>query len=125
MGKPTGFIEYLRELPVDRSPVERVRDWNEFHHHMDEKRLRQQGGRSTVRTVKEIAVIGAGPAGVAAHGQLNKAGHSVTVLERADRPGGLLPSGIPNMNLDKRDVVARRMAPMEKEGIKFVCNGTV
>src|SRR6187397_3035488 len=45
MGKPTGFIEYLRELPVDRSPVERVRDWNEFHHHMDEKRLRQQGAR--------------------------------------------------------------------------------
>ena len=45
MGKPTGFIEYLRELPVDRTPVERVRDWNEFHHHMDEKRLRQQGAR--------------------------------------------------------------------------------
>jgi glutamate synthase (NADPH) small chain len=37
MGKPTGFIEYLRELPVDRTPAERVRDWNEFHHHMDEK----------------------------------------------------------------------------------------
>jgi glutamate synthase (NADPH/NADH) small chain len=45
MGKPTGFIEYLRELPVDRSPAERVRDWNEFHHHMDEKHLRQQGAR--------------------------------------------------------------------------------
>src|SRR5262249_54783026 len=45
MGKPTGFIEYLRELPVDRSPLERVRDWNEFHHHMDDKRLRQQGAR--------------------------------------------------------------------------------
>ena len=45
MGKPTGFIEYLRELPVDRTPAERVRDWNEFHHHMDEKRLRQQGAR--------------------------------------------------------------------------------
>ena len=45
MGKPTGFIEYLRELPVDRPPAERVRDWNEFHHHMDEKRLRQQGAR--------------------------------------------------------------------------------
>ena len=45
MGKPTGFIEYLRELPVDRAPLERVRDWNEFHHHMDEKRLRQQGAR--------------------------------------------------------------------------------
>ena len=45
MGKPTGFIEYLRELPVDRTPIERVRDWNEFHHHMDEKRLRNQGAR--------------------------------------------------------------------------------
>src|SRR5918996_998488 len=39
MGKPTGFIEYLRELPVDRTPIERVRDWSEFHHHMDEERL--------------------------------------------------------------------------------------
>ncbi|HSS26864.1 MAG TPA: hypothetical protein VLL50_02855 [Usitatibacter sp.] len=45
MGKPTGFIEYLRELPVDRTPVERVRDWKEFHHHMDEKRLRNQAAR--------------------------------------------------------------------------------
>jgi glutamate synthase (NADPH/NADH) small chain len=45
MGKPTGFIEYLRELPVDRTPTERVRDWNEFHHHMEEKHLRQQGAR--------------------------------------------------------------------------------
>ncbi len=45
MGKPTGFIEYLRELPVDRTPVERVKDWNEFHHHMEEKHLRQQGAR--------------------------------------------------------------------------------
>ena len=43
MGKPTGFIEYLRELPVDRTPTERVRDWSEFHHHMEEKHLRQQG----------------------------------------------------------------------------------
>ena len=45
MGKPTGFIEYLRELPVDRPPNERVRDWNEFHHHMEEKRLRNQAAR--------------------------------------------------------------------------------
>jgi glutamate synthase (NADPH) small chain len=226
MGKPTGFIEYLRELPVDRSPAERVRDWNEFHHHMDEKRLRQQGARCmdcgvpfchtgklisgmasgcpvnnlipewndlvfrglwrealdrlhrtnnfpeftgrvcpapcegscvlgineppvtiknienaivdkgfeegwiiaeppTTRTGKKVAVIGSGPAGLAAAAQLNKAGHLVTVLERADRPGGLLTYGIPNMKLDKREVVARRISLLEKEGIKFVCNATV
>jgi len=226
MGKPTGFIEYLRELPVDRSPAERVRDWNEFHHHMDEKRLRQQGARCmdcgvpfchtgklisgmasgcpvnnlipewndlvyrglwrealerlhrtnnfpeftgrvcpapcegscvlginappvtiknienaivdkgwdegwivpeppVTRTGRKVAVIGSGPAGLAAAAQLNKAGHTVTVLERADLPGGLLTYGIPNMKLDKRDVVARRITLMEKEGIKFVCNANV
>jgi glutamate synthase (NADPH/NADH) small chain len=226
MGKPTGFIEYLRELPVDRSPAERVRDWNEFHHHMDEKHLRQQGARCmdcgvpfchtgklisgmasgcpvnnlipewndlvyrglwrealdrlhrtnnfpeftgrvcpapcegscvlgineppvtiknienaivdkgfeegwivaeppSTRTGKKVAVIGSGPAGLAAAAQLNKAGHSVTVLERADRPGGLLTYGIPNMKLDKREVVARRISLLEKEGIKVLCNATV
>ncbi len=45
MGKPTGFIEYLRELPVDRTPQERVKDWKEFHHHMEDKRLRNQAAR--------------------------------------------------------------------------------
>src|SRR5947209_15014313 len=45
MGKPTGFIEYLRELPVDRPAQERIRDWKEFHHHMEEKKLRTQGAR--------------------------------------------------------------------------------
>jgi len=77
------------------------------------------------RTGKKVAVIGSGPAGLAAAAQLNKAGHSVTVLERADRPGGLLTYGIPNMKLDKREVVARRISLLEKEGIKFLCNATV
>jgi glutamate synthase (NADPH/NADH) small chain len=77
------------------------------------------------RTGKKVAVIGSGPAGLAAAAQLNKAGHSVTVLERADRAGGLLTYGIPNMKLDKREVVARRIQLLEKEGIKFLCNATV
>ena len=71
-----------------------------------------------VRTGKKIAVIGSGPAGLAAADQLNKAGHAVTVYERADRLGGLLMYGIPNMKLDKR-VVKRRTDFMAAEGINF------
>jgi glutamate synthase (NADPH/NADH) small chain len=226
MGKPTGFIEYLRELPVDRTPRERVRDWAEFHYHMDEKRLRQQGARCmdcgvpfcqtgtlingavagcpinnlipewndlvyrglwrealvrlhqtnnfpeftgrvcpapcegscvlginappvtiknienaiadrgweegwivpqppATRTGKKVAIIGSGPAGLAAAAQLNRAGHSVTVLERDDRPGGQLMYGIPNPKLDKREVVMRRLQLMEQDGVKFICNAHV
>jgi glutamate synthase (NADPH/NADH) small chain len=226
MGKPTGFIEYLRELPVDRTAQERLHDWKEFHHHMEEKKLRQQGARCMdcgvpfchtgklisgmasgcpinnlipewndliyrglwhealnrlhktnnfpeftgrvcpapcegscvlgindppvtikniecaitdrgweegwinpetpkARTGKKVAVIGSGPAGLSAAAQLNCAGHLVTVYERADRPGGLLMYGIPNMKLDKQEVVLRRIKLMEQEGITFVCNADV
>ncbi|TLD21457.1 hypothetical protein PspLS_09052 [Pyricularia sp. CBS 133598] len=71
-----------------------------------------------VRTGKTIAVIGSGPAGLAAADQLNKAGHLVTVYERSDRLGGLLMYGIPNMKLDKR-IVKRRTDFMASEGIQF------
>jgi glutamate synthase (NADPH/NADH) small chain len=77
------------------------------------------------RTGKKVAVVGSGPAGLAAAQQLNRAGHTVTVLERADRPGGLLMYGIPNMKLDKQDVVMRRIKLLEQEGIKFICNTNV
>jgi glutamate synthase (NADPH/NADH) small chain len=226
MGKPTGFIEYLRELPLDRVALERIRDWNEFHLHMEEGKLRQQGARCMdcgipfchtgtllsgmasgcpihnlipewndliyrglwkealerlhktnnfpdftgrvcpapcegscvlginappvtikniecaiidkgweegwvvptppkVRTGKKVAVVGSGPAGLCAAAQLNKAGHLVTVFERADRPGGLLTYGIPNMKLDKEQVVFRRIRQMEAEGITFLNNTEV
>src|SRR6266853_689259 len=203
MGKPTGFIEYLRELPLDRSATDRIRDWNEFHFHMEENKLQDQAARCmdcgipfchtgtllngmasgcpinnlipewndliyrglwrealerlhktnnfpeftgrvcpapcegscvlgiseppvTIknieaaiidkgfhegwvtaeqplkRTGKKIAIVGSGPAGLAAADQLNRAGHWVNVYERADRIGGLLRYGIPAFKLEKK-----------------------
>ena len=74
-----------------------------------------------VRSGKRIAVVGSGPSGLAAADCLNKRGHSVTVFEREDRPGGLLMYGIPNMKLDK-SIVERRIRLMKKEGVAF-CTG--
>ena len=72
-----------------------------------------------VRTGKKVAVVGSGPAGLACATQLNRAGHQVTVFERADRIGGLLMYGIPNMKLDK-SVVQRRVDLLAAEGVRFV-----
>ncbi|MDP6443431.1 MAG: glutamate synthase small subunit [Pirellulaceae bacterium] len=77
-----------------------------------------------IRTGKKIAIVGSGPAGLAAAAQLNSVGHSVTVYERADRIGGLLMYGIPNMKLGK-DVVQRRLDLLATEGVKFVINANV
>ena len=70
------------------------------------------------RTGKTVAVVGSGPAGLAAASQLNRAGHTVTVFERADRIGGLLRYGIPDFKLEKT-VLDRRLALMEEEGVLF------
>ena len=225
MGKPTGFMEYERELPKDRSPLERMKDWREFHEHFSQAKLQDQGARCmdcgipfchtgqlisgmasgcpinnlipewndliyrglwqealhrlhktnnfpeftgrvcpapcegscvlglnelpvTIkniecaiidngfaqgwvnpqspenRTGKKVAIIGSGPSGLACAAQLNYAGHWVTVYERADRIGGLLMYGIPNMKLDKT-IVQRRVDLMSAEGVKFVTNAAV
>ncbi len=73
------------------------------------------------RTDRRVAVVGSGPAGLAAADLLNRLGHRVTVVERADRPGGLLMYGIPNMKLPK-EVVARRIGLMKAEGVEFRLN---
>ena len=218
MGKPTGFLELKRELPPDRSPLERIQDWGEFHEEFPAKKLRDQGARCmdcgmpfchtgdviagmatgcpihnlipewndlvyrgrwkdaldrlhqtnnfpeftgrvcpapcegscvlgiidppvTIKTIevrdhrqglrrglgraraarssargKKVAVVGSGPAGLAAAAQLNRAGHLVTVFERADRIGGLLMYGIPNMKLDKSARASGASALMAAEG---------
>ncbi len=220
MGRPTGFIEYERKIAPDRTELERIKDWNEFHHHLKEEELRTQGARCMdcgipfchsgvlinnmasgcpinnlipewndlvyqgqwrealdrlhktnnfpeftgrvcpapcegactvglngipvaiksiehaiidkgfeegwvvaqppkIRTGKKVAVVGSGPSGLAAAAQLNKAGHTVTVYERADRVGGLLMYGIPNMKLEK-EVVDRRVNLLKEEGVTFI-----
>ena len=77
-----------------------------------------------VRTGKKIAIVGSGPAGMAAASQLNSAGHSITIFERDDEPGGLLRYGIPDFKLEKW-VVERRINLMVQEGIEIKCNANV
>jgi glutamate synthase (NADPH) small chain len=216
MGKPTGFLEFTRELPSKRKVEERLNDYNEFIQRYTDQKLNEQSGRcmncgvpfchngcplgniipefndavyrkewkeaydilsSTnnfpeftgricpapcesacvlginqpaitieeiekhiieiafdkgfvqpkkpiLRTGKKIAVVGSGPAGLAAAAQLNYAGHNVMVLERDDAPGGLLRYGIPDFKLEKW-VIDRRIKLMEEEGVVFRCNANV
>lgn len=216
MGKPTGFLEFTRQLPSKRKVEDRLKDYNEFVNRFEEEQLNQQSGRcmncgvpfchsgcplgnvipefndavyrkewkeaydiltSTnnfpeftgricpapcesacvlginqpaitieeiekhiieiafdkgfvqpkkpiVRTGKKVAVVGSGPAGLAAAAQLNYAGHYVMVFERDDAPGGLLRYGIPDFKLEKW-VIDRRVKIMEEEGVVFRCNANV
>jgi glutamate synthase (NADPH/NADH) small chain len=216
MGKPTGFMEFGRELPKKRDPKERINDYNELYIEFGEEKVQTQAARcmdcgvpfchsgcplgniipefndavyegnweeaaeilfSTnnfpeftgricpapceaacvlginkppvtieeieksiaevafakgyvkakmppVRTGKKVAVVGSGPAGLAAAAQLNSAGHWVTVFERADKIGGLLRYGIPDFKLEKW-VLDRRLEVMEEEGIEFRPNTNV
>ncbi|KAL5727008.1 alanine dehydrogenase [Ranunculus cassubicifolius] len=78
-----------------------------------------------IRTGKKVAIVGSGPSGLAAADQLNRMGHSVTVFERADRIGGLMMYGVPNMKTDKVDIVQRRVNLMAEEGVNFVANANV
>jgi glutamate synthase (NADPH/NADH) small chain len=219
MGKPTGFLEYVRQTNPMRPELERVKDWDEVYVLRDDQTCQEQGARCMdcgvpfchrgemmeggasgcpinnlipewndliyrnrwhealdrlhhtnnlpevtsrvcpapceagcvlainepavtihdneraiidngfaqgwvvpeppeVRTDKKIAVVGSGPAGLCAAQQLNRAGHNVTLFERADRIGGLMMYGIPNMKLDK-GVMQRRIDIIEEEGVVY------
>ena len=216
MGKPTGFLEFGRELPKKRDPQIRINDYNELTEEFGKENVQKQAARCmdcgvpfchsgcplgniipefndavyeqdweeaarilfstnnfpeftgricpapcesacvlginkppvtieeieksigevafekgyvkakipAVRTGKKVAIVGSGPAGLAAAAQLNSAGHSVTVFERADKVGGLLRYGIPDFKLEKW-VVDRRIKVMEEEGVEFMTNANV
>jgi glutamate synthase (NADPH) small chain len=216
MGKPTGFLEFKRELPTKRPVQERRKDYREFINMYEPEQLNKQAARCmncgipfchngcplgnvipefndavyrkawqdaydilvttnnfpeftgricpapcetscvlginqpavtieeiekhiieiafekgfvkakppNMRTGKNIAVVGSGPAGLAAAAQLNSAGHTVTVFERDDAPGGLLRYGIPDFKLEKW-IIDRRINILEQEGIVFRCNTNV
>ncbi|MGO1519963.1 MAG: glutamate synthase subunit beta [Sphingobacterium sp.] len=110
-------------LGINKSPVA----IEEIEKHIIEVAFRKgyvKANKSYLKTGKHVAVIGSGPAGLAAAAQLNKAGHQVTVFERDDKPGGLLRYGIPDFKLDK-GIVDRRIEIMSKSGIKFRTNAEV
>ena len=216
MGKPTGFLEFTRELPAKRAPEERVHDYHEFVEKFSPEKLNHQSSRCmdcgvpfchngcplgniipefndavyrknfkeayeilastnnfpeftgricpapcesscvlginqppvaieeierhiieiafesgfvtprkpNLRTGKRVAVVGSGPAGLAVAAQLNYAGHTVTVFERDDEPGGLLRYGIPDFKLEKW-VIERRVDLLKEEGVQFQCHANV
>ncbi|MEQ8820024.1 MAG: glutamate synthase subunit beta [Sumerlaeia bacterium] len=106
-------------LAINDDPVTiKMSEWNIIKRAWDEGWM--VPNPPTRRTGKRVAVIGSGPAGLAAADQLNKAGHYVTVFERSQRPGGLLTFGIPDFKLEK-PVVERRLKLMEDEGVIFRC----
>lgn len=107
-------------LSINRAPVA----IEEIEKHIIEIAFSKGYVRPTapiLKSGKTVAVVGSGPAGLAAAAQLAKAGHSVTVFERDDRPGGLLRYGIPDFKLDKW-VIDRRIKLLEEDGIVFRCN---
>ncbi|MEO1235666.1 MAG: glutamate synthase subunit beta [Planctomycetota bacterium] len=104
----------INERPVGIKSVERAIIDRAF----DEGWVRPRKPPGNHRTGKTVAIIGSGPAGLAAADQLNARGHAVTVYERSDTPGGLLAIGIPEMKLDKA-VVARRIELMQQAGVRF------
>ncbi|WP_118196110.1 glutamate synthase subunit beta [Albibacterium indicum] len=110
-------------LGINRSPV----SIEEIEKHIAE--IAYKKGYAKARPVlissgKSVAIVGSGPAGLAAAAQLSKAGHQVTVFEREDKPGGLLRYGIPDFKLDKW-VIDRKIRIMEEEGVNFICNTEV
>lgn len=110
-------------LGINKSPVA----IEEIEKHIIEIAFKKgyvQAQKSYLKTGKNIAIVGSGPAGLAAADQLNKAGHQVCVYERDDKPGGLLRYGIPDFKLDK-SIVDRRIALMQEAGIVFRCNAEV
>ncbi len=105
INKPAVAIEYIEKSIIERA----------FQDGYAKPRI------PSVKTDKKIAIVGSGPAGLAAAAQLNYAGHQVTVFERADEVGGLLRYGIPDFKLDKQ-ILDRRVNLMIEEGVKFQTN---